>query len=86
MIPKEIINLYLPTIKRHKNIFALMIVGAVISGFASLATPLLLKYETDQLARSGFSIFPQLSDSPFFVFVVILIVLLVVKFVDEVLE
>ena len=52
MIPKEIINLYLPTIKRHKNIFALMIVGAVISGFASLATPLLLKYETDQLAKT----------------------------------
>ncbi|MCA9377500.1 hypothetical protein KC711_01075 [Candidatus Peregrinibacteria bacterium] len=52
MISKEIINLYLPTIKRHKNIFVLMIIGAVISGFASLATPLLLKYETDQLAKT----------------------------------
>ena len=86
MISKEIINLYLPTIKRHKNIFALMIVGAVISGFASLATPLLLKYETDQLAKTGSSILPHISDSPFFVFVVILLVLLVVKFIDEVLE
>ena len=86
MISKEIINLYLPTIKRHKNIFVLMIIGAVISGFASLATPLLLKYETDQLAKTWSSIFPQISDSPFFVFVVILLVLLVVKFIDEVLE
>ena len=86
MISKEIINLYLPTIKRHKNLFDLMIIGAVISGFASLATPLLLKYETDQLAKTWSSIFPQISDSPFFVFVVILLVLLVVKFIDEVLE
>lgn len=86
MIPKAIINLYLPTIKRHKNIFVLMLMSAIISWVASLATPLLLKYETDQLAQSGSSIFPQINDSPFFVFILILFVLLVVNFVDKVID
>jgi ABC-type multidrug transport system fused ATPase/permease subunit len=86
MISKEIINLYLPTIKRHKNIFVLMIVGAVISWFSGIAIPLLLKYETDQLANNGSSLFPQINSSPFFIFVLILFVLLIVKFIDQVVD
>ena len=63
-----------------------MIVGAVISWFSSIAIPLLLKYETDQLANNGSSLFPQINNSPFFIFVLILFVLLVVKFIDQVID
>ena len=48
--------------------------------------PLLLKYETDQLAQNGSSLFPWISDSPFFVFAIIPIVLLIVKFIDRVID
>lgn len=83
MIKKEIINFYLPIIKKYKSLFFLMWFSWLISWLASVWIPILLKIETDQLvSKNSLNIFWTNLDW-FKVFVLILWVILLVEIIER---
>lgn len=72
IIPREIIEFFLPIFRKHKKIYAFLIFDGIISGLSSVVMPLLLKAETDQLAARNPWVFFGTSYEPFTVFMIIL--------------
>jgi ABC-type bacteriocin/lantibiotic exporter with double-glycine peptidase domain len=65
MLSKKIRDFFIPIFRKHKKIFYLLIFDGMITGIVSVITPLLLKFETDQLMGKKSFISPLGEIDPF---------------------
>ncbi len=86
MIKKEVLNFYKPIFLKNKTVFILLILSWIISWVVNVLTPYLLKLETDQLVnKSSLTLF-WTDFSWFKVFLLILAIIFIVWFINNILK
>lgn len=86
MISSQIRSFFIPIFVKHKSIFLLLLLDGFISGLSSIITPLLLKFETDQLVGQKGWVFFFGELTGFQVFVAILILILLTDIITRLIQ
>ncbi len=86
MLSSQILSFFTPIFSKHKSIFLLLLLDGLIVWLSSTLTPILLKWETDQLMvqKGGIFFFWELTG--FQVFIVILILILLVDVITRLVQ
>lgn len=83
MLSQKIRDFFIPIFFKHKKVFFLLALDGAITGLVSVITPLLLKFETDQLMEKKSMVTSYGWLGPFEVFLAILIVILITEVISR---
>ncbi len=86
MFSSQIRSFFIPIFIKHKSIFLLLLLDGFITWIASIITPILLKFETDQLVGQKGWVFFFGELSGFQVFIAILILILLTDIITRLIQ